>query len=182
MKKSGNISKDSYQKMAKRVVRDFNRIPEPGYPNSSKEDVWDAYLHFFSDAYHLKDHILNDKTLNISQSDIDSFINNNKDIKLLQSLVTGFKHLKADHDHISYDVKGLEWDDGSPKPSPEIDYEERNFLLTEDGKYLLCENGKKIRLESDIEKMHPRDLAVKVLATWNEFFKEKNIETGFVIQ
>lgn len=167
--------------MAELVVRDFKRIPKPGYPNSSKEDVWDAYLHFFLDAYHLKDYIQNDTTLGISKSEINSFIDKNKDMKLLQSIVTGFKHLDADSDHISYDIRGLKWDDGSPKPSPEIDYEERNFILTEDGKYLLREDGKKIRLESDIEKMHPRDLAIKVLASWNKFFKEKGLDIGFVV-
>jgi len=181
MKENDDISIHPYHKMAELVVRDFKSIPMPGYPNSSRDDVWDAYLHFFLDAYHLKDYIQHDKTLGISNSEINSFIDNNKDMKLLQSLVTEFKHLTADDDNISYDIKGLEWDDGSPKPSPEIDYEKRSFLLAEDGKYLLCENGKKIRLETDTEKMHTRDLAVNVLAAWNAFFKEKDLGIGFVI-
>jgi len=167
--------------MAELVVRDYKRIPEPGYPNSSKEDVWDTYLHFFLVAYHLKDYIVNDETLGIEKAEVNNFIENNDDMKLLQAIVTGFKHLKANRNHISYDIGSLAWDDGSPKPSPEIGYEERNFLLTEDGKYLLCENGKKIRLESDSKKVHPRILAIRVLAAWNKFFKEKDINVGFVI-
>ena len=180
MKNENSALKHAYHKMAELVVRDFKRIPKPGYPNSSREDVWDAYLHFFLDAYHLKDYIQNDTTLGVSKAEINSFIDNNKDMKLLQSIVTGFKHLNADANHISYDIKGLEWDDGSPRPSPEIGYEERNFILTESGKNLLSEDGKKIRLESYVERIHPRDLAVKVLASWNKFFKEKGLEIGFV--
>jgi len=180
MKKDKSISKQPYHKMAELVVRDYKRIPKPGYPNSSKEDVWDAYLHFFLVAYHLKDYIVNDETLGIEKAEVNNFIENNQDMKLLQALVTGFKHLKTDHNHIPYDIRSLAWDDGSPKPSPEIGYEERSFLLTEDGKYLLCEDGKKIRLESGIKKVHPRDLAIKVLVAWNKFFKERGINVGFV--
>ena len=181
MKKNKNISEQPYHRMAKLVVRDYKRIPKPGYPNSSKEDVWDAYRHFFLVAYHLKDYIVNDETLGVEEVEISNFIENNDDMKLLQALVTGFKHLKADRNHISYDIKSLEWDDGSPKPSPEIGYEERSFLLTEDGKYLISEGGEKLRLESDSIKMHPRTLAIRVLAAWNKFFKEKGIDIGFVI-
>jgi len=166
--------------MAELVVRDYKRIPNPGYPNSSKEDVWDAYLHFFLVAYHLKDYIVNDKTLGMGEVKINNFIENDDDMKLLQAIVTDFKHLVADRDHISYDIRGLEWDGASPKPSPEIGYEERSFLLTEDGKYLLCEDGKKIRLESDTKKVHPRELAIRVLAAWNKFFKENGFDVGFV--
>jgi len=181
MKDNKSISKQTYHKMAELVVRDYKRIPKPGYPNSSKEDVWDAYLHFFLDAYHLKDYLVNDETLGIEKAEVNSFIEDNDDMKILQALVTGFKHLKADHNHISYDIRNLAWDDGRPKPSPEIGYEERNFLLTENGGYISCEDGKKIRLESDIKKVHPRTLAIRVLAAWNKFFKEKGIDIGFVI-
>lgn len=180
MKNNKSISERPYHKMAKLIVRDYKRIPKPGYLNSSKEDVWDAYLHFFLVAYHLKDYIVNDKTLGIKEAEVNNLIENNDDMKLLQALVTGFKHLNADHDHISYDIRSLAWDDGSPKPSPEIGYEERNFLLTENGKYLLCEDGKKIRLESASEKVHPRILAIRVLAAWNKFFKMKDIDVGFL--
>ncbi len=180
MKDNHSISKRPYHRMAELIVRDYKRIPKPGYPNSSREDVWDAYLHFFLVAYHLKDYIVNDKTLGIKEAEVNNFIENNDDMKLLQALVTGFKHLNADRDHISYDVRSLAWDDGSPKPSPEIGYEERNFLLTEDGKYLLCEDGKRIRLESDTKKVHPRELTIRVFAAWNIFFKENSLDIGFV--
>ncbi len=180
MQETNSISKKPYHKMAELVVRDYKRIPKPGYPNSSKEEVWDNYLHFFLDAYHLKDYIKNDKTLGVSNAGINNFVGNNNDMKLLQALVTDFKHLKADHKHISYDIKGLAWDDGSPKPSPEIGYKERSFLLAEDRKYLLCEDGGKMQLESDSKKVHPRTLAIRVLAAWNKFFKEKGIDIGFV--
>lgn len=180
MKDNNSFAKRPYHKMAELVVRDYKRIPKPGNPNSSKEDVWDAYLHFFLVAYHLKDYIVNDKTIGVKKAKVNNFIKNNEDMKLLQALVTGFKHLNADHVHISYDIRGLAWDDGRPKPSPEIGYEERNFLLTEDGKYLLDEDERKIRLESDIKKVHPRELAIRVFAAWNNFFKENDIDIGFI--
>jgi len=167
--------------MAELVVRDYERIPKPGYPNSSKEDVWDAYLHFFLVAYHLKDYLTNDETLGVEKAEVNNFIEKNEDMKLLQAIVTGFKHLNADHDHIGYDIKTLAWDDAGPKPSPAIGFEERSFLLTEDGKYLICQDGKKIRLESDTKVIHPRNLAIKVLAAWNKFFKAKGLDVGFVV-
>ena len=51
MKDNSSNSEHPYHKMAELVVRDYKRIPKPGYPNSSKEDVWDAYLHFFLCLY-----------------------------------------------------------------------------------------------------------------------------------
>lgn len=166
--------------MAELIVRNYKRIPIPGYPNSSREDVWDAYLHFFLTVYHLKDYIVNEKTLNIKAKEINEFIENNDDMKLLQAIVTGFKHLNANHDHIAYDIKSLGWNSGGPKPSPQIGYEERNFLLSENGENLLLEDGSKIQLESDINNVHPRELAIRVLAAWNRFFKENSLDIGFV--
>lgn len=171
-----------YHEMAKRVVRSYKRIPEPGYPNATQEEVWDAYLCFFTNAYHLKDWIANDKELKISHEEMNDFIDRNENMKLLQAIVTKFKHLNADHNHIAFGEIRLSWDDGSPKPSPAIGYEDRAFLLTEGGGFLLLENGKKIKLESSQKNIHPRTLAIKVLVAWNKFFKEKKLDGGFIIE
>jgi len=172
---------EPYRDMAKRIVRSYKKIPEPGYSRATQEDVWDAYLHFFSDTYHLKDWIANDEKLKISHKEVDDFIDGNESMKLLQAIVTKFKHLKADRDHISFKVN-LSWDDGSPKPSSEIGYEARDFLLTEGSDFLLQENGKRIKLESSQRNMHPRTLALKVLVAWNKFFKEKKLKAEFIIK
>lgn len=167
-----------YQEMAERIVRDYKRIPEPGYPNATQEEVWDYYLHFFSDAYHLKDWIVNDSELKIDNKEMNKFINENENLKLLQTIVTQFKHLKADHGHIAFAINLL-WDDGSPKPSPGIGYKERSFLTTQAGDYLVTGNGDRIAIERAGKNMHPRSLALMVLVAWNKFFQEKGLEGGF---
>lgn len=167
--------------MAERVVRSYRRIPEPGYPNATQEDVWDAYLHFFQDAYHLKDWIVCDESVGVDPKEMNRFIDGNQNMKLLQAIVTKAKHFRADHDHIAFREINLAWDDGGLKPSPEIGYEEAGDLLTEDGDHLLTEDGEKILLEAESKRMHPRRLTVKVLIAWNQFFKEHGLEGGFQV-
>jgi hypothetical protein len=172
-----------YHEMAERIVRSYKKIPEPGYPGVTKEEVWDAYLHFFLNAYHLKDWIINDKELKINHKEMNNFIDRNENMKLLQAIVTKSKHLNADRYHIAFKEIHLSWNDGSPKSSPEIEYEDRAFFQTEDGGFLLQENGKRIELESFQKKnIHPRTLVVKVLVAWNKFFKKKKLEGGFIIK
>jgi len=172
---------NQYEDMAKRVVRSYEKIPEPGHPNYTQEDVWDAYLTFFLFAYHLKDWIVDDDELNITRKEMNIFIEGNSNMKLLQVIVTQAKHLKAVHDHIKYQDVHLSWDDGSPRPSPAIGFQERAFLLTENGGCLLTEDGEKIMLDSPKQEIHPHRLALKVLVTWNKFFIEKKLIGGFVI-
>jgi hypothetical protein len=171
-----------YDEMARRVVRSFHKIPEPGYPNSTKEEVWDAYLHFFQDAYHLKDWIRYDDELKITKEELNEFINGNPNMKLLQSIVTQAKHLRANDQNIKYRVNNLFWDDGSPTPSPAISYEETGYLLTEDGGYLLTESGEKLAIDYPKKEIHPRRLAIKVLVAWNKFFSDKKLKGSFIIE
>lgn len=172
----------SYEEMAKRVVRSYGAIPRSGYPNSTQEEVLDAYLHFFSDAYQLKDWIINDNALSITKEEINQFIDGSSNMKLLQAIVTQDKHLKANHDHIKYREINLFWDDGSLRPSPAIGFEERGFLQSEDGGFLLNENGVKLELDSPKQEIHPRRLALEILIAWNRFFKDKKLKGSFIME
>lgn len=173
----------SYSEKAQKVMRSYERLLnlKPGHSTATKEQVWDAYEDFFQDAYHLKDWIVNDDTLKIGEAKVDAFIDANEDMKLLQTVATTSKHLKADRKHITFKDIVMAWDDGTLRGSPELGYEERGFLLTEDGGYLLQENGEKIDLESEPKNVHPWTLTLKVLALWNQFFKDNGLVGGFKI-
>lgn len=173
-----------YEEMVQRILRSYKKIPEPGYPNSTRDEVWDAYLHFFSDAYHLKDWITNDDQLRpkITVEEMDKFIETFPNMKLLQTIVTKAKHLKADRSHIQFRDASVSWDDGSPRPSPAIGYEDNGFLLTEEDGYLLNENGDKIEIGGHKQEIHPRDLAIKVLFIWNKFFVDNKLKGRFSIE
>lgn len=168
-----------YTDQAKRVVRSFEKIPEPGYPNSSPDEVWDAYYHFFQDAYHLKDWVANDKGTKVDHDDVNTFIAGNVNMQLLQGVVTNMKHLRADAKHVTFKEIDLTWDDGGPKPSPEIGYDVHVFDIDDEGKFILEEDGDSMKVEVEKKTMHPRKLAMKVLIAWNQFFKQHGLEGGF---
>ncbi|MCA9366916.1 hypothetical protein KC887_01465 [Candidatus Kaiserbacteria bacterium] len=153
-----------YKDQIELVVRSYNKIPLPNYPDSEQIDVWDAYRHFFQDVYHLKDWILNDDNLSIEKKALEDFFEGSKEMKLLQSLVTGFKHYKVSDKHMSYKKFYLSWEDyGGLKPSPEIMYYEDKDSVDSDG------------------VVHPRVLAAKVLREWNTFFANSKLEGNFDI-
>ncbi len=122
----------TYIDQANRTVRSFKKIPQPNYPNSTPEEVWDAYYHFLQDAYHLKDWIINDnKSIEGFDSKqkkklINDFIEGNINMKLLQAVVANIKHLKADHKHINFKEIALTWSGGGIRSSPEITYSDVN--------------------------------------------------------
>lgn len=171
----------AYIDQAKRVVRSFQRIPKPGYSDSTPDEVWDAYYHFLQDAYHLKDWIIYDESIKIGRKEVNDFIEGNVNMKLLQAVVTSMKHLKADHKHIVFKEIDLTWDDGSPKPSPEITYDDLVFDVDDKGNFLLEDDGDTMKVEVATKTMHPRKLAIKVLVAWNQFFKAHDLEGGFEI-
>ncbi|MFZ2193534.1 MAG: hypothetical protein WAV31_04800 [Candidatus Moraniibacteriota bacterium] len=162
-----------YTEQAKRVVRSYGKIPAPNYPNYTQDEVWDIYYHLFQDAYHLKDWILNDDDVKIGQDKIEKnkilneFIEKNVNMKLLQSIVTNMKHLKAERNHIKHREILLTWSEGDMGPSPAISYSISEFDLN-------C--------EEDLKMIHPRRLAVKVLVSWNKFFSENKLEGNFEME
>lgn len=174
----------SYNEKAQKVMRNYERLLslKPGHPTATKEEVWDAYEDFFQDAYHLKDWIKNDETLKIEGAKVEAFIEAHEEMKLLQTVATTSKHLRADNDQIIFKDIVLAWDDGTPRGSPELGYAERGFLLTKDGSSLLInEHGDKLSLGTKPQSTHPWILTMKVLALWNQFFKDNGLAGGFKI-
>lgn len=177
----------SYTDQARRVVRSFKKIPAPNYPNSTPDEVWDAYYHFLQDAYHLKDWILNDDAVVIGSNrehkrkQLNAFIEGNVNMKLLQSVVTSMKHLKADYNHIAFNEINLTWSEGGLRPSPAISYGDLDFDVDDEGNFLLEEDGDTMKVEVATKTMHPKKLAVKVLVSWNKFFANHGLEGGFEI-
>lgn len=174
----------SYNEKAEKVRRSYERLLsfKPGHPDATRDKVKDAYQDFFEDAYSLKDWIVNDDALNITDKEMNAFLEAHEEMKLLQAYATKLKHLKADHDHITFEEIEITWDDGSPRGSPELGYTERGFLLTEDGSFLLINgSGDKLSLGAKPQSTHPWILTMKVLALWNQFFKDNGLAGGFKI-
>ena len=177
-----------YTNQAKRVVRSFARIPAPNYPNSSSDDVWDAYYHFLQDVYHLKDWIINDDAVKIGLNKdekkkiLNNFIEGDINMKLLQAVVTNMKHLKADANHIAFKEISLSWqNNGGLKPSPEITYDDLVFEVDNNGNFVLEDDGNNMKVEIKKKSIHPKKLGIKILIAWNVFFKNFKLEGGFQI-
>jgi hypothetical protein len=173
-----------YTNQARRAVRSFTKLSKENYPAEFSEEDWDAYYHFFQDAYHLKDWIVNDKNTKITREEMNKFIEENGDMKLLQSIVNSTKHLVLSNPNNKYSNVDFVWNDNSKseaKSFPSILYEEDSFLLSQDGGHLLFQDGSKIIIKKEEKEIHPKILAVKVLIAWNNFFKERNLKGGFEI-
>ncbi len=154
-----------YSNQAERVVRSFKNLPEANYSGWTEDQVWDAYYHLFQDVYHLKDWILNDDAVQIGAGKkqkndaLNSLIESNPYMKLLQSVVTSMKHLKADHGHIAHPVIDLSWSLGGVKPSPAVSYG--------DGTH------------ANVNDIHPKALVLETLIAWNQFFKDNGLSSEF---
>ncbi len=169
-----------YLEKVEQVVRSFKRIPPPGYPESTKDDVWDFYRYFLQDAYHLKDWIVYDDSLGVSKKEMDAFIEGNIYMKLLQSVVTGIKHLKANHKQIVFPNLVLTWvDEGGSEPSPAVSCGDLVLGIDEEGYFLLEEDSSTTRVEKQTKTVHPRVLSVKVLEAWNQFLKNHGLDGHF---
>lgn len=58
---------------------------------ASSDEARDALIHFFQDAYHLKDWIKNDAS--VSTDDVEEFINVTEPLRVCADLCNGTKHL-----------------------------------------------------------------------------------------
>ena len=61
---------------------------------SSSDEARDALYHFFQDAYHLKDWILNDDAVVIDGKGLEDRISDNEALSLCTDLCNGTKHLR----------------------------------------------------------------------------------------
>ena len=168
----------NYTNQTRRVVRSFSKLPKENYSKNFSEDDWDAYYHFFQDAFHLKDWIINDSGNKITRKKIDEFIKRSGPLKILQSVVNSIKHFKIeDEKHNKYPQIDCVFE-----KLPKIQYKREDFICQEDGSKILQEDGSAILAESSEEgEVHPKRLAIDVLIEWNKFFKENGFKGHFSI-
>jgi hypothetical protein len=72
----------------------FSTINEERQHNLISDNYQDEVYAFFLNCYHLKDWIINDKSTGIDKDTMESFINNNQDLKLCADICNSIKHLK----------------------------------------------------------------------------------------
>lgn len=168
----------------RRTAKYYRMIPPPNYAGYSTEDVWDAYYTFFIHAYNLKDWIKNDPNIKIGNSQaekektVESLFSDNLNMQLLQSIANSIKHLTLRKDSRN-EFKGIMpiWVDGAPVPSPAFLYSKVRISEDSAGRFELPNDEEST--PEEIKSMHPRKLAIKVLATWNKFFRKYGIKGGF---
>ena len=82
-----------WQEQYERILRSYGRLKEisGGQLTASFDEARDALLHFFQDAYHLKDWIKNDPL--VSKWDIEEFISATGTLQLCADLCKATKHL-----------------------------------------------------------------------------------------
>jgi len=178
----------SYTDQAKRVLRSFKKLPKNNFSKIITEKIKDNYYHFFQDAYHLKDWIVNDPKLNIKKKDVNNFIDNNKYLKILQGIANATKHLKLEdnsnkYKNINFNINKVSWREIGNKATemPVISYIEDSYLLTQEGGFLLTQSGGKLIIKSEEKEIHAKALAVNVLIAWNNFLKKYKLEGGYYI-
>lgn len=78
-----------------RMQRAFQRLwgVAPATSAFVAGDIEDGFIHFFQDAWHLKDWLRNDPTTRTRVTDIEQFINSSDPLKLVADLANGSKHL-----------------------------------------------------------------------------------------
>jgi hypothetical protein len=165
----------SYTDQANRIVRSFRKMPKENCPNRFSDNDWDACYCFFLNAYYLKDWIINDKSNEISRRKINNFIKGSKSLKILQSVANILKHSKISKGWNRYPQVDFVFDE-----IPKVQYGREDFILLENGGKLMNEDGSYILAESSEKfEIHPKVLAVSVLAEWNKFFQENNLQGFF---
>ena len=83
-----------WQEQHERMMRSHRRLTgiAGGQIVASSDEARDALLHFFQDAYHLKDWIRNDPS--VSTSDVEDVINSTEPLQLCADLCNGTKHFR----------------------------------------------------------------------------------------
>lgn len=167
----------NYTEQTRRIVRLFEKLPKENYSENFSEYDWDVYYCFFLNAFHLKDWIVNDSGNNVTNKDVNKFIEKSSPLKVLQSVVNGIKHCKIKGEHNKYNKIDFVFDE-----LPKVQYKRNDYICSEDGERLLLESGDPILSESSEEgEIHPKGLAVNVLIEWNKFFKENDLKGYFKI-
>jgi len=77
----------------RRYLKKFSDIHSGIFYAQALENYTDDVYAFFQNCYHLKDWIKNDPSCS-AWSDVEKFINSNKDLQICADLCNGLKHLQ----------------------------------------------------------------------------------------
>jgi len=90
----------------KRFYELFRKIDEGvpiNFPTNYLEDI---VYSFFIFCYHLKDWIINDDTVEMSEKEVENFINQNECLTICANLCNGIKHYKLRSKHGRHELGG----------------------------------------------------------------------------
>jgi hypothetical protein len=86
----------SYREQLDRLLRSYERfrhIDEGRRHNMTSADYEDEVYAYFMNCYHLKDWLINDPDFSASSRDVESYINNNKELQICGDICNAHKHL-----------------------------------------------------------------------------------------
>jgi hypothetical protein len=100
------VTSNDYREQYDRMIRWFNKLQDINQRkrlvDAPREEIMDELAAFFQNCYHLKDWIKHDSIteakLASSRINIEHFIKNDEDMKLLADLCNGSKHMELDID------------------------------------------------------------------------------------
>jgi hypothetical protein len=98
-----------YIEQFKRVERSYQRLIEINIgklDDYGSDFLFDDFLNFFMNCYHLKDWIKNDSTLSSSiKSSVETFINSSKYLSICGDIANGAKHLTLTSSRSNCEIK-----------------------------------------------------------------------------
>lgn len=151
---------EQYERM-RRSKRRLERIAT-GREDAGSDDARDALVHFFQDAYHLKDWIKNDDEVP-TDVDPEDAIENSDALRLCADLANGTKHLKLQRTRTGDLETGFMGQGVTVRPSP--------VGSGEPGRPPLHS----WRVASDGQTHDALQLAQNVIAAWDEWLNGKGL-------
>ena len=95
---------DQYERV-KRWYQRFKSISESKEHNMPTDYYQDEVYAFFINCYHLKDWIKNDPSTNITEAEIENFVNSAEVLKVCGDLCNGSKHLTIKNPKLSTNTR-----------------------------------------------------------------------------
>jgi len=83
---------------------------------ASTDEARDALVHFFQDAYHLKEWIKNDPQ--VTTTDVEQFVNGSQPLRLCADLCNGTKHLSLKRTRTGDRTTGFTGQSVAVRPAP----------------------------------------------------------------
>ena len=86
----------TFRQQFDRVTRWYDRfaqIDSGKVHNMATDSYEDEVYSFFLNCYHLKDWIINDPSVSVAQTTVESFINCSQELSLCADICNGLKHL-----------------------------------------------------------------------------------------